>query len=154
MFICTIVQDDWLVLAMSHDFTKRSIGMKGEITNSRIVSELSLLSASQILCVDNGDMHLKQAQRQCNKFEGMRNGWGGDWMFLKESCANQGRSGETGLERGVSFSKKMEVWCWRLSSQSPAAGPEGGSEPEPEPPELVSSPGFDTFYLYDLGQVI
>lgn len=74
MFICTIVQDDWLVLAMSHDFTKRSIGMKGEITNSRIVSKLGLLSASQILCVDNGDMHLKQAQRQCNKFEGMRNG--------------------------------------------------------------------------------
>lgn len=37
---------------------------------------------------------------------------------------------------------------------SPTGGPEGGSEPEPEPPVLVSSLGFDILYLNDLGQVI
>lgn len=71
---------------MSHDFAKHNIGIKVEITNGRIISDLSLLSASQILRVGNGDMNLKLTQRECDHYKGVHAGGGGDWIF-KESCA-------------------------------------------------------------------
>lgn len=74
MLICAIVQDDCLAQVMSHDFTKRNIGIKGEITNGRILFELSLLSAFQISYTDNGDVNLRLTQRQCDRFQGMHSG--------------------------------------------------------------------------------
>lgn len=43
VLICAIVQDDSLALVVSHDFVKRTIGIRREFTNGRIISEQSLL---------------------------------------------------------------------------------------------------------------
>ena len=46
--VLIIVREDWLALVVSHDFAKHNIGIKVEITNSRIVSDLSCNCLSSI----------------------------------------------------------------------------------------------------------
>ena len=53
---------------------KHNIGLKVAITNGRIKSNLSLLSAFQISRVDNGGVNLKPTQRQCDHFKGTYDG--------------------------------------------------------------------------------
>lgn len=68
---------------MPHDFTKCNIGIKGKITNGRIISDLSPLSAFQIFYIDNGDMNLKPLKdnaivsRKCIMVEGET-----IWIFI------------------------------------------------------------------------
>lgn len=100
---------------MPHDFTKCNIGIKGEITNGRIISDPSLLSAFQIFCIDNGDLNLKLTQRQCHRFKEMHNCWGGDYLDIYLKFCTTAKDWDASKEIGMSSLERILSWSWRLS---------------------------------------